>query len=112
MGRAESSITRLEGTAAIAALEKFDAGPAMPAFFCTSSVDCHCEKFVTELSARPTSGMVVLACDYLAVDENQISGIRPLLTMASAKWFLHKTNARKRLFTDMLIQYHFPGDVR
>ena len=55
VGRAESSIARLEGTAAIAALEKFDVGPAMPAFFCTSSADGHCEKFVTELSARPTS---------------------------------------------------------
>ena len=33
MGRAESSITLFFATAAIAALKKFDVGPAMPAFF-------------------------------------------------------------------------------
>ena len=33
MGRAESSITLFFATVAIAALKKFDVGPAMPAFF-------------------------------------------------------------------------------
>ena len=33
MGRAESSITLFFATVAIAALKKFDLGPAMPAFF-------------------------------------------------------------------------------
>ena len=33
VGRAESSITLFFATVAIAALKKFDVGPAMPAFF-------------------------------------------------------------------------------
>ena len=33
VGCLESSVTRIEATAAIAALKKFDVGPAMPAFF-------------------------------------------------------------------------------
>ena len=59
VGHAESSITRLEATVAIAVLtccseHGFDVGPAMPAFFSPCSDNCGCEKFVTEFPARPT----------------------------------------------------------
>ena len=60
MGCLESSVTRLEATAAIAALKKLDVGPAMPAFFRASSADCGCEKFVTELPAQPASSFNVV----------------------------------------------------
>ena len=58
----ESSITRLEATAATAALTIviltwLDVGSAMPAFLRASSADCGCEKLVTELPAQPTRSL-------------------------------------------------------
>ena len=55
VGRAESSITLYLRDTRHSGVRKIRRRPCYACIFLPCSDDCHCEKFVTELSARPTS---------------------------------------------------------
>ena len=62
VGRAESSITLFFATVAIAALKKFDVGPAMPAFFRLALTTVAVKSLSPNFPHGPLDGVPAPAC--------------------------------------------------